>query len=141
VIDHLTPPLTRAGAYGAQAALERLIDEYGEASRLDPRRLPSLGASILDLARKAGLDRECGIADNDDANAALPKLDGLLCELKEHQIRDGLHVFGRVPPGAMPAMISGLAWPARHRSGCSGRRRAAIGLRGSHTGRQVLSTC
>ncbi len=99
VIDHLTPPLTRAGAYGAQAALERLIDEYGEASRLDPRRLPSLGASILDLARKAGLDRECGIADNDDANAALPKLDGLLCELKEHQIRDGLHVFGTSPGG------------------------------------------
>jgi len=99
VIDHLTPPLTRAGAYGAQAALERLIDEYGEASRLDPRRLAHLGASILDLARKAGLDRECGIAAADDANAALPKLDGLLCELKEHQIRDGLHVFGTSPGG------------------------------------------
>ncbi len=99
VIDHLTPPLTRAGAYGPQAALERLIDEYGEASRLDPRRLPALGASILDLARKAGLDRECGIAPEDDAKAALPKLDGLLCELKEHQIRDGLHVFGTSPGG------------------------------------------
>ncbi|MCA3262299.1 MAG: cobaltochelatase subunit CobN [Telmatospirillum sp.] len=100
VIDHLTPPLTRAGAYGPQAALERLIDEYDEASRLDPRRLPALGASILDLARKAGLDRECGIAPDDDAKAALPKLDGLLCELKEHQIRDGLHVFGTSPGAA-----------------------------------------
>jgi cobaltochelatase CobN len=98
-IDHLTPPLTRAGAYGPQAALERLIDEYGEASRLDPRRLPELGAAILDLARRAGLDRECGIAEDEAPGAALPKLDGLLCELKEHQIRDGLHVFGTSPGG------------------------------------------
>ncbi len=135
VIDHLTPPLTRAGAYGPQAALERLIDEYGEAARLDPRRLPALGASILDLARKAGLDRECGIAPDDDAKAALPKLDGLLCELKEHQIRDGLHVFGtspggtqrrdtlvaiaRVPrPGAAPASASLLRALAADR-GCT----------------------
>jgi len=99
VVDHLTPPLTRAGAYGPQAALERLIDEYAEAARLDPRRTPALGAEILDIARRTGLAAECGIADGDAPDAALPKLDGLLCELKEHQIRDGLHVFGNSPGG------------------------------------------
>ncbi len=98
-IDHLTPPLTRAGSYGPQAALERLIDEYDEASRLDPRRMPSLAAEILDIARRTGLAAECGIAESDAPGAALPKLDGLLCELKEHQIRDGLHVFGTSPDG------------------------------------------
>ncbi len=98
-IDHLTPPLTRAGAYGPQAALERLIDEYDEASRLDPRRMVPLAAEILDIARRTGLAAECGIAETDAAGTALPKLDGLLCELKEHQIRDGLHVFGTSPDG------------------------------------------
>ena len=98
-IDHLTPPLTRAGAHGPQAALERLIDEYDEASRLDPRRMKPLAAEILDIARRTGLADECGIAETDAADTALPKLDGLLCELKEHQIRDGLHVFGTSPTG------------------------------------------
>jgi cobaltochelatase CobN len=98
-VDHLTPPLTRAGAYGPQAALERLIDEYDEASRLDPRRMSPLAAEILDIARRTGLAAECGIAEGDAPGMALPKLDGLLCELKEHQIRDGLHIFGTSPQG------------------------------------------
>ncbi len=103
VIDHLTPPLTRAGSYGPQAALERLIDEYDEARRLDPRRMKPLGAEILDLARRSGLDKECGIAAAESAEAALPKLDAMLCELKDHQIRDGLHVFGSSPEGRLRA--------------------------------------
>lgn len=98
-VDHLTPPLTRAGAYGPQAALERLIDEYDEASRIDPRRMKPLASEILDIAHRTGLADECGIAQSDAPDTALPKLDGLLCELKEHQIRDGLHVFGTSPAG------------------------------------------
>ncbi|MBI1245026.1 MAG: cobaltochelatase subunit CobN [Alphaproteobacteria bacterium] len=97
IVDHLTPPLTRAGAYGPQAALERLIDEYDEARRLDPRRTAPLAAEILDIARRTGLAEECAIAPGEPADRALAKLDGLLCELKEHQIRDGLHVFGTSP--------------------------------------------
>ena len=39
IVDHLTPPLTRAGSYGPLAELERLIDEYYEAAQGDPRRV------------------------------------------------------------------------------------------------------
>jgi cobaltochelatase CobN len=99
IIDHLTPPLTRAGSYGVQAELERLIDEYYEASRGDIRRVKPLAADILERARTAGLDRDCGIAAGDDTPQALQKLDGFLCELKDLQIRDGLHVFGQSPDG------------------------------------------
>src|SRR2546421_3520730 len=60
IVDHLTPPLTRAGSYGAQAELERLIDEYYEALRGDPRRVAPLAADILQRARAAGIDRDCG---------------------------------------------------------------------------------
>jgi cobaltochelatase CobN len=101
IIDHLTPPLTRAGSYGPQAELERLIDEYYDAARGDPRRVPPLAAEILERARAAGIDRDCAIATDEDPARALQKLDGFLCELKELQIRDGLHVFGESPKGEL----------------------------------------
>ena len=99
IIDHLTPPLTRADSYGALKDLEALVDEYYEAAGMDPRRARDLKGRILDAARLAGLDRDCGIAAADEADAALEKLDNFLCELKELQIRDGLHVFGASPSG------------------------------------------
>ena len=99
IVDHLTPPLTRAESYGPLAELERLVDEYYDAAGMDPRRLGVLRDEILDLAARLGLDRDCGIAAEDGADAALTKLDAWLCELKEMQIRDGLHVFGRSPEG------------------------------------------
>src|SRR4029077_17125910 len=43
--------------------------------------------------------RDCGIAAGEALPGALQKLDGFLCELKELQIRDGLHVFGESPAG------------------------------------------
>ncbi len=120
IVDHLTPPLTRAESYGPLRELERLIDEYYEASGLDPRRLKLLGGEILDLTRRIGLDRDCGIAPNDDANAALVKLDSFLCEIKELQIRDGLHVFGRAPAdGQLVDLLVALSRLPR-RSGDSG---------------------
>ncbi len=101
IVDHLTPPLTRAESYGPLRDLEQLVDEYYEASGLDPRRLKVLSRDILDLCRATGLDADCGIADADGEDIALGKLDNYLCELKEMQIRDGLHVFGETPDGRL----------------------------------------
>ncbi len=97
IIDHLVPPLTRAESYGVLRDLERLVDEYYQALTLDPPRATLLSKQILALAREAKLDRELGFEDED---RFLIKLDAYLCELKESQIRDGLHVFGRSPSGA-----------------------------------------
>ena len=99
IVDHLTPPLTRAETYGPLAELELLVDEYFEAAGMDPRRLKMLREEILALAAHVGLDRDCGIETTDDHDTALSKLDNHLCELKEMQIRGGLHVLGRSPEG------------------------------------------
>ena len=99
IVDHLTPPLTRAESYGPLRDLELLVDEYYEAAQLDPRRCRDLRDRILDLAQGSGLAADCGITKTDDADTALAKLDNQLCELKELQIRDGLHIFGRSPAG------------------------------------------
>jgi len=100
IVDHLTPPLTRAETYGPLRELERLVDEYYEAAGLDPRRLAVLRREILSLSAVAGLEADLGIDPDDDPDAALKKLDNHLCELKELQIRDGLHIFGQSPEGA-----------------------------------------
>jgi cobaltochelatase CobN len=101
IIDHLTPPLTRAESYGPLKDLEALVDEYYEASGHDPRRLRLLKGQILDLVRDIGLDHDAGIAEGDDDDLALEKLDAWLCDLKEMQIRDGLHIFGKSPEGGL----------------------------------------
>ncbi|TLX53610.1 cobaltochelatase subunit CobN [Stutzerimonas nosocomialis] len=101
IIDHLMPPLTRAESYGPLRDLERLADEYYEASQLDVRRAVELRAEILALVRATELDRELGLQLNEDPDSWLPQLDAYLCDLKESQIRDGLHVFGESPRGRL----------------------------------------
>ncbi|WP_064682419.1 cobaltochelatase subunit CobN [Rhizobium bangladeshense] len=101
IIDHLTPPLTRAESYGPLKDLEALVDEYYEASGGDPRRIRLLSRQILDLVTDIGLDRDAGIISGESEGEALKKLDAYLCDLKEMQIRDGLHVFGVSPEGRL----------------------------------------
>ena len=100
-MDHLTPPLTRAETYGPLKDLEALVDEYYEAAGVDPRRLDHLRKEILSLTASTGLDVDAGVTEGDDADSRLQKLDEYLCELKESQIRDGLHIFGTSPEGTL----------------------------------------
>jgi cobaltochelatase CobN len=97
IIDHLTPPLTRAETYGPLKDLEALVDEYYLASGLDQRRVKALKQNILDLTRSEKLDLDAGFTGDDDGD--LTKLDAYLCDLKEAQIRDGLHILGTSPTG------------------------------------------
>ncbi|MFL2659809.1 MAG: cobaltochelatase subunit CobN [Alphaproteobacteria bacterium] len=99
IIDHLTPPLTRAETYGDMKNLERLIDELFNASTMDTRRTNILKQDIFDLAYKSGISKEIGLSDKVLNDNNLEKLDAYLCELKELQIRDGLHIFGTSPTG------------------------------------------
>ncbi|MBC8037974.1 MAG: cobaltochelatase subunit CobN, partial [Rhizobiales bacterium] len=99
IIDHLTPPLTRAETYGPLKDLEALVDEYYLASGLDRRRLAALKKTILDLTRHNKLDLDAGFTGDDDGD--LQKLDAFLCDLKEAQIRDGLHILGSSPEGRL----------------------------------------
>lgn len=96
IIDHLTPPLTRAETYGPLRDLEALVDEYYEAAGVDPRRLTHLRKEILSLTSATGINLDAGMDGRDEEND-LSKLDEYLCELKEAQIRDGLHIFGTSP--------------------------------------------
>jgi cobaltochelatase CobN len=103
VIDHLVPPMARAETYGDLARLEQLLDEYATVQALDPAKLPAVRAQIWTLIKAAELHRDLRQermpveADFDDF---VLRVDGYLCEVKDVQIRDGLHVLGRSPAGA-----------------------------------------
>ncbi len=99
IIDHLTPPLTRAELYGNLQAIEGLIDEYYEAQSLDPTRLKLIGDRLLNIIQKSQLNQDLGIdtITKENLRDFLTVADGYLCEIKEAQIRDGLHIFGQLP--------------------------------------------
>lgn len=111
ILDHLTPPMTRAELYGPLQQLESLVDEYYEAQNLDPTRLVIIADKIIALLESTQLQQDLNLSPitgqslkprsnkSDDLQTWLPQIDGYLCELKEAQIRDGLHIFGRCPEG------------------------------------------
>ncbi|MBL1208860.1 cobaltochelatase subunit CobN [Geminocystis sp. GBBB08] len=99
ILDHLTPPLTRAELYKELLELEILIDEYYQAQSLNPSRLKIISDRISNLIKQTKLNEDLGInnIDKDSFAQFLTTADGYLCELKEAQIRDGLHIFGQCP--------------------------------------------
>lgn len=104
IIDHLMPPLTRAESFGPTRDLERLIDEFYEALTLDPRRAALLRKQVLALIVEHNLNADLGLGsptNEVEEQLLLNRTDSYLCELKESQIRDGLHVFGYSPQGRL----------------------------------------
>ena len=98
IIDHLIPPMTTADSYGDIARLEQLMDEHYQCQTLDPAKLPILESQIWEMVQKAELHRDLGVdAQPDDFGAFLLHIDGYLCEIKDAQIKDGLHTLGQPP--------------------------------------------
>ncbi|MDK1475447.1 cobaltochelatase subunit CobN [Streptomyces sp. 549] len=102
LVDHLVPPMARAESYGDIARLEQHLDEYAAISAMDPAKLPAIRAQIWTLIQAARLDHDLGLEerpDDDGFDDFLLHVDGWLCEIKDAQIRDGLHVLGGAPTG------------------------------------------
>ncbi|MCD2099213.1 cobaltochelatase subunit CobN [Rhodococcus rhodochrous] len=102
IVDHLIPPMARAESYGDIARLEQLLDEYSNIAAMDPAKLPAIRAQIWTLIQAAKLDHDLGLDDRPhdaEFDDFLLHVDGWLCEVKDAQIRDGLHILGAAPTG------------------------------------------
>lgn len=103
LVDHLIPAMTTADGYGDIARLEQLLDEYYQVQTLDPKKIPLLRQQIWQLIVEAQFHRDLGHTQPElppeDFDGFLQDMDGYLCELKDSQIRDGLHILGQVPAG------------------------------------------
>jgi cobaltochelatase CobN len=100
IVDHLLPPMTRAETYDDLARLQDLLDEHAAIAALDPTKLPAIRRQVWQLLVEAELHRDLGVAeqpDNETFDEFALHVDGYLCELKDAQIRGGLHVLGRPP--------------------------------------------
>ncbi len=102
IVDHLVPPMARAESYGDIARLEQLLDEYGNIAAMDPPKLPAMRAQIWTLMQAAQMHHDLGLEQrpgDEEFDDFLLHVDGWLCEVKDAQIRDGLHVLGQAPVG------------------------------------------
>src|SRR3954467_3621068 len=84
------------------ARLEQLLDEYTTVQALDPDKLPALRQQIWTVVQAAQLHHDMHVSDApgaDDFDDFVLHIDGYLCEVKDVQIRDGLHVLGQGPVG------------------------------------------
>ena len=130
LVDHLIPPMARAESYGDIARLEQLLDEHANIAALDPAKLPAIRAQIWTLIQAARLDHDLGL-DTRPGDAEFDEfvlhVDGWLCEIKDVQIRDGLHVLGEAPAGE--ARVNLVLAMLRARQMWAGQVAALPGLR------------
>ena len=102
IIDHLVPAMTTADSYGDITRCEQLMDEYARAQGMDPQKLPMLRQQIWEVVQKARLNEDLNVHEiPDDFDDFILHIDGYICELKDAQIRDGLHTLGEAPQSEM----------------------------------------
>ena len=130
LVDHLVPPMARAESYGDIARLEQLLDEHANIAAMDPAKLPASRSQIWTLIQAAQLDHDLGLEERPhdaEFDDFLLEVDGWLCEVKDAQIRDGLHVFGEPPTGE--ARVNLVVAMLRARQMWGGQQEALPGLR------------
>jgi cobaltochelatase CobN len=130
IVDHLIPPMARAESYGDIARLEQLLDEHANIAAMDPAKLPAIRGEIWQLMHAAEMHRDLGLDERpDDAefDDFILHVDGWLCEIKDAQIRDGLHVLGQAPAGE--ARVNLVLAILRAAQVFGGESRAVPGLR------------
>ena len=121
ILDHLTPPLGRAGLHGGLLSLESLLDEYVEAQQLGSARCDLIQRQLIELLRELNWpllpDNQAALTDSDYLSGLFEQVETYLCELKEAQIRTGLHRLGEQPAqGKLTELLLAIA-----RSPSSGR--------------------
>ncbi|MBV8375616.1 MAG: cobaltochelatase subunit CobN, partial [Verrucomicrobia bacterium] len=114
IVDHLTPPLTRAGLYEDLEKIERLLEEHAHCLSLYPTRAAELEREIEKSLATASWSQ-----DLPDGAKSIEAVGNFLCEIKESQIRSGLHVLGEKPVGEkeIDFLLSLLRVPSGDRPG------------------------
>lgn len=100
IIDHLVPVMTNADTYDELAEIEVQLEAYYHAKMVDQDKLPFLEKLIWEKVQKADLDKDLELNYFDvmmDFSGFLEMLHGYISEIKDTQIKDGLHILGEAP--------------------------------------------
>ena len=96
-LGHIPPALRESGTPDRMVRLEALLDEFSNADGLDPKRRDRLQSDIRDEAQAIGLENDLGLDRATSTAEAITRIDRFVCDIKESQFGDGLHIYGRVP--------------------------------------------
>ena len=107
-LGHVPPPMAQSAVPEAMHRLERLLDEYSTADGLDPARRDRLIATIRAEADGVGVAADLGLRDDASAAEAITRIDRFVCDIKESQFGDGLHVYGGAE-GEMDGLLAALS--------------------------------
>jgi len=99
-IGHLPPPLAQTNLPEGMAQLESLLDEYSTADGLDPARRDRLIDDIRAEAQGTGVEADLGLTPETSPAEAITRIDAFVCDIKESQYGEGLHIFGTGQCGA-----------------------------------------
>ncbi len=97
IIDHLTPPLSNSDSYSQLVDIENLIDEYYESMLISDDRKKILEDKIINILVKQswpGVEDQMLDSNSNVITSIIDQAESYLCEIKNSQIRTGLHVFG-----------------------------------------------
>ena len=96
-LGHIPPAMRESGTPDRMVRLEALLDEFSNADGLDPKRRDRLQSDIRDEAQAIGLENDLGLDQATCTAEAITRIDRFVCDIKESQFGDGLHIYGRVP--------------------------------------------
>lgn len=94
-LGHAPPPLRAGGTPQRLARLESLLDEFSNADGLDPARRDRLQGDIRAEAAALGIEDDLGLDRATTLAEAITRIDRFVCDVKDSQFGDGLHVWGR----------------------------------------------
>ncbi|GAL99065.1 cobalamin biosynthesis protein CobN [Acetobacter tropicalis NRIC 0312] len=107
-LGHLPPPQHISAVPEGLLRLERLLDEYSTAEGLDPARRDRLISAIRAEAQASGVEQDLGLAEKAGAAEAIVRIDRFVCDIKESQFGDGLHIYGH-GAGERDGLLKALA--------------------------------
>ncbi|MAI58097.1 MAG: cobaltochelatase subunit CobN [Rhodobacteraceae bacterium] len=96
-LGHIPPALKQSITPDKLTRLENLLDEFSNAGGLDPKRRDRLQDDIRAEAQSVGVEHDLGLNCATTTLEAIARIDRFVCDIKESQFGDGLHIFGRTP--------------------------------------------
>ena len=96
--------MDEAETYERLTVVDEAMKEYIQARQLRPAQLPQLARRIFELAKEANLTTDLGLTDEDFEAKPYETVDAIhvwMGELKNSVVKDGLHIFGKVPEGKL----------------------------------------
>ncbi|WP_324752540.1 cobaltochelatase subunit CobN [Roseovarius sp. Pro17] len=107
-LGHMPPPMKDSVVPEGLLRLEALLDEYSSADGLDAARRDRLIGIIRAEAQASGVEADLGLDLAASAAEAMTRIDRFVCDIKESQYGDGLHIFGAAK-GETEGLLTALA--------------------------------